>query len=113
MTPWSGKPNKTSNGKKATTPSPSKRKGWCIHSKYKDRKKRSKNIPSNSILVALIALIFLAVSNQKVFSIGFLKEQFNEFISKAPSRLTDSRATSILSGSIQKQISYLKEVINA
>ena len=100
MTPWSGKPSKTTNGKKASTPRPSKRNGWRIHSKYKARRKRSKNIPSNSILVALIALIFLVVSNQEVFSISFLKEQFNEIISKAPSRLTDSRATSILSGRI-------------
>ena len=98
MTPWSGKPSKTSNGKKATTPRPSKRNGWRIHSKYKARRKRSKNIPSNSILVALIALIFLALSNQEVFSINFLKEQFNEIISKAPSRLPDSLTISTPSG---------------
>ena len=100
MTPWSGKPSKTSNSRKAAAQRQSKRNGWRIHSKYKARRNLSKNIPSNSILVALIALIFLALSNQEVFSISFLKEQFNEFISKAPSRLTDSRATSILSGRI-------------
>jgi hypothetical protein len=100
VTPWSGKPSKASNSRKAATQRQSKRNGWRIHSKFKARRNLSKNIPSNSILVALIALIFLALSNQEVFSISFLKEQFNEFISKAPSRLTDSRATSILSGRI-------------
>tara|TARA_R110002126_G_scaffold133484_1_gene277573 strand:+ start:206 stop:712 length:507 start_codon:yes stop_codon:yes gene_type:complete len=64
------------------------------------RKRRFKKLPSNSILLVMIGVLYLAVSKQEMFTFTYLKNQFNDFISEDSTAATDSRATSILSGRI-------------
>ena len=64
------------------------------------RKRHFKKLPSNSILLVMVGILYLAVSRQEMFTITYLKNQFNDFISEDSTAATDSRATSILRGRI-------------
>ncbi|MDG2299813.1 MAG: thermonuclease family protein [Planktomarina sp.] len=64
------------------------------------KKRRFKKVPSNSILFVMFGIFFLALSRPEMFTITYLKNQFNDFISEDSKMETDSRAASILSGRI-------------
>ena len=64
------------------------------------KKRQFKKVPSNSILFVMFGIFYLALSMPEMFAITYLKTQFNDFISEDFTMMTDSRATSILSGRI-------------
>ena len=64
------------------------------------KKRRFKKVPSSSILFVMFGIFYLALSMPEMFTITYLRAQFNDFISEDSKMETDSRATSILSGRI-------------